>query len=390
MAISSAVEKIKQSLGDKSHNDIHFGISGGVDSSVLAVLIKEAGFKVRGFHAVCWDEGDYCTASQDLKDAVSVTSKYDIQLDVLNLKDEYHRFVLEPFLRSYEKGHVINIDILCNQFVKFGMVYERLVSNGLDILSTGHYASVGVLPLNLTGGVQVKALEIPKDKSKDQTYFLSHIIRNPEIINHVFFPGSLFTKTEVRELALELGLPNASKPDSQGICFIGNVEMKTFLSDFIKHIPGNVIDKSGKIIGKHDGVAFFAIGQRHGFEITKYSSEPLYIVGKKPAENLLVVGSREEAFFDHTYIVDFFSILNEQILKNLVEEKKLKVRFRNLGKLITIKSFEKISNGTGASLQKFKLILDEPEFGLTPGQEAVFYTEKYLIGSGTIDFEREV
>jgi tRNA-specific 2-thiouridylase len=381
MAVKNAIEKIKRSFSNKSYNDIHFGISGGVDSSALAVLIKESGFKIRGFHAVCWDEGNYCTAPEDLKDALSVTSMYDIPIEILNLKNEYRDYVLRPFIQSYEKGYVANIDILCNQFVKFGMVYERLISGSNDILSTGHYASVGVLPLSLTGGAETKALKIPKDESKDQTYFLSHIIRNPEIINHVFFPGSLFSKTEIRELAVELGLPNADKPDSQGICFIGNVEMRTFLANYIKPKEGNIVDTAGNIVGKHTGAAFFAIGQRHGFELAKYSSEPLYIVQKDPAENLLVVGPREEAFFDHTYIVDFFSILDEAVLNDLIKQKKLQVRFRNLGKLLTVKNLEKNSS------EKYLLNLEEPEFGLTPGQEAVFYTEKHLIGSGTIDFK---
>jgi|694.fasta_scaffold01486_12 tRNA-specific 2-thiouridylase len=374
LTIRQAQSRLSSVDIDKACKSVVFGFSGGVDSSVLGVILKESGFDVKGFHAICWSQGDYCTADQDLKDALSVTSKYSIPLKVINLELEYRQYVLKPFIEMYEQGYVPNIDILCNNEIKFGAILRWAnMSNG-ELLATGHYVDKGTVDL---GKEPVETLKIPLDKSKDQTYFLSQIIRTPSLINQLFFPGALFNKNEIRELALELGLPNAEKPDSQGICFVGNIGMREFLKDYIVSVPGRVVDTSGKDVGSHSGAVYFAIGQRHGFSIDRYTGTPLYIVSKDIKKNLLIVGTKEEASFDEVNIFNFFSLLDVDLINSQIKKRALFVRFRNLGRLVEVKSLK--VDGLKANLK-----LVDFEFGLTPGQEAVLYSGEFLIGSGTI------
>jgi tRNA-specific 2-thiouridylase len=273
---------------------VFVGMSGGVDSSVAAALMKEAGHDVTGVFLKVW-QPDFvpCTAAEDRLDALRVAAHLSIPFRTYDLEEEYKRYVVDYMLREYQTGRTPNPDIMCNTFVKFGAFLERALAEGADMIATGHYAIREGQRDRGTEGQNSYILRVSRDAEKDQTYFLSMI--SQQQLSRSLFPVGGYCKDEVRALARRFGLPTAEKKDSQGLCFLGAVDMKEFLSRFIPRESGPVEDETGAVIGAHDGHWFYTIGQRHGFSVSAphASRAPLYVVGKDAARNALIVAPHE-------------------------------------------------------------------------------------------------
>lgn len=344
---------------------IALGMSGGVDSSVCAALLKEAGHDVTGIFLECW-RGPGCRAEEDRKDALGVALDLGIPFEVLDFKDAYKQRVVDIYLHDLSLGLTPNPDVWCNTEIKFGLFYDWAMSAGFDAVATGHYADVTEEPSPLT-------LRSPADTKKDQTYFLYRTRQDQ--LEHIIFPLASYTKPEVRELAKKYNLPTASKPDSQGICFIGDIDVRGFVEDYLGKKPGDVLDTDGNIIGSHDGVWFFTTGQRHGFRLNpgfqtkdnkwKHVLPPLYVISKNADENSITVGYGAETLSDTVTIGDVFW----RQIPPLDERDSLRARFRHGGALVPITiSPESLDSDT------LKLTLQEPLRGLAPGQAAVIYS----------------
>jgi tRNA-uridine 2-sulfurtransferase len=340
------------------------GLSGGVDSAVSAYLLKEQGYEVTGVYMQCWDSKlDGCTADADRIDALKVATLIDIPFKYLNFVKEYKKRVIDHFYSEFQAGRTPNPDVLCNKEIKFGMFLKWAQKKGFDYVATGHYARVRKDgdTYQLLRGV---------DTGKDQSYFLYQL--NQDQLSKALFPVGDMDKKALRTLAKEVGFHNADKPDSVGICFIGEVDIKEFLKDKIDTKPGNVIDMQGKVVGKHDGVQFYTIGQRRGFEISDYHKDPLYIVDKKVDTNELVVGLSGQGLKDNLDATDLHWISGTQPDTKF----NCDVRIRHLGELypaeVTVKD-------TTAHVQFEKNV-----FGIASGQSAVFYNEEVTLGGGII------
>ena len=309
-------------------------MSGGVDSSVTAVLLKEQGWDVRGVHIKMWSPMESLRDStgqadpffpvcqqqyQDRVDAMRVAAHLDIPFETWDLTQEYKQAVVEYMVREYAAGRTPNPDVMCNREIKFGIFLKRALSAGADYIATGHYVRVEQsLPSslrfanwrrsNLMGLPRRSHLFAPrndgknryqllqaKDTNKDQSYFLWTLTH--EQLKHCLFPIGGYTKPEVRAMAKKMGLPTAEKKDSQGICFIGEIDMREFLKKYIPVAPGLVQTTSGKIIGEHEGLSFYTIGERHGLGIG--GGIPYYVAEKDFASNTLVVarGPYDEKIF---------------------------------------------------------------------------------------------
>jgi tRNA-specific 2-thiouridylase len=341
------------------------GLSGGVDSSVVLLLLKQQGYQVTGVHMQCWDYNEEgCTGAQDKADAIAICSQLEVPFKFLDFQKEYQERVIQNFYDEYESGRTPNPDVLCNKEIKFGLFLDWALANGFDLVATGHYAKILK--------EEIPRLFIPKDTSKDQTYFLYRL--KSQKLEKILFPLGNLLKEEVRDIAFNNNLKNFNKPESMGICFIGKINVRDFLKRRIKEKTGEVRDTSGALIGKHRGVPFYTIGQRHGFEIFKYTGKPLYIIEKDAKTNSLVVGDEVEAlklFFtvsEINFITEDFINLKLDIL----------VRVRHLGQLHEAN----VSFGEGSA----KVELKNPVFGIAPGQSCVFYTrDSQVLGGGIIN-----
>ncbi len=343
---------------------IALGMSGGVDSSVCAKLLIEAGHDVTGIFLECW-RGPGCRAEEDRKDALAVALDLGIPFQVLDFKDAYKQRVVDIFLHDLSLGLTPNPDVWCNTEIKFGLFYDWALQNGFEAIATGHYAGV-------RAGAVGNELHIPADTHKDQTYFLYRT--RADQLNHILFPLSGYTKPEVRELAKKFGLPNANKPDSQGICFIGDIDVRKFVAEHLGTKPGAVLDTDGNVIGEHDGVWFFTVGQRHGFRLNKtvrtrdnllkHVLPPFYVISKNAEENTITVGYGAETLASSVQVGDLF--WRGEVSQIL--ETPLRVRFRHGGALVPVHVSLDENDASRATLT-----LNEPLRGLSPGQAAVFY-----------------
>lgn len=338
------------------------GLSGGVDSSVAAYILKEAGYEVCGVHMICWDEKTAgCTADQDRKDAARVAAHLEINFEALNFVKEYKDKVIDYFYSEYKAGKTPNPDVMCNKEIKFGMFMNWAVKNGFDYIATGHYARI-------RGSSLLKGV----DDTKDQSYFLYRL--GAEQLKRTIFPLGEMYKKDIRKIAEKIGLHNNDKPDSMGICFVGEVDIKKFLQREIKIRKGNVIDKEGSIIGEHDGMEFYTIGQRHGYTLNRYFGLPTYVVAKNPERNEIVVGFVEDVKRNKFEVADL----------NFIEKKPEKnfectVRVRHLGELYDA-SVSFLDNEKSIT----NVLCENPVFGVAPGQSAVFYDGDTVIGGGVI------
>lgn len=357
-------------MGQEKQLKVAVGLSGGVDSALSAYLLKKQGYEVVGVHIVCWDEGPHCRAREDRQDALTVAMHLEIPFKVLDFQKEYKERVIDRFYADYEKGLTPNPDVWCNSEIKFGMFLEWAMKEGFDFVATGHYAKV---EKDEAGEVK---LMVPKDEHKDQTYFLYRLGQRE--LSRVLFPLGVYLKRDVRGMAVKAGLPVANKPDSQGICFIGQVDVREFLKRRLKEETGEVVDVKGRMVGEHKGVWFYTIGQRGGWEIDgDYQKQfggaapILYVVGKDVAKNQLVVGFGAETYREGFAVGEVNWIHEGQTM-----EGRLQVRIRHGGKLLPA-----VVQHQGKDLV---VELKDPERGIAPGQAAVFYREGECLGGGVI------
>jgi tRNA-specific 2-thiouridylase len=336
---------------------VFVGLSGGVDSAVSAALLKAEGYDVTGVFIKIWSpEFLECTWREDRLDAMRVAVALDIPFKEIDLSEKYRNSVVSDMIEQYKRGHTPNPDVLCNEFIKFGAFAKWAFENGADMLATGHYARVAVRNSR-------HILQKGIDPKKDQSYFL---YRLKEIdLERILFPVGGFTKPEIRDKAREFNLPNALRPDSQGLCFVGDVSMHEFLGRFITLKRGKLIDSAGKEIGEHDGAALYTIGQRHGFHLSSVSPEGPYYVTDIQTEKNLVRVSRKRAVTEHTKakLADIHWIENAAVQVDAVARYHAKpVR-------------AKIDNDTASF---------ESAVQLTPGQSLVFYEDDHCLGGALI------
>lgn len=347
------------------------GMSGGVDSSVVASLLVEAGHDVVGVFMKNWDDmtsdpkyrqgmATDCNWEQDAADARSVCEKLGIPFRIYHLEKEYYDRVFKEFLHDIELGLTPNPDILCNQEMKFDVFLERaLREEQADMIATGHYARI-----------ENGKLMRPKDLNKDQTYFLARMPR--EALNKTLFPLGELTKPEVREFAREHGFQNAAKKDSTGICFIGNIDYRVFLKQYMKEAPGNIVDVHGKVLGTHTGLFQYTLGQREGLGIG--GTGPYYVVEKREATKELVVSNNdhdERLYTTLCRVTDIYWLADDQ---DFSKQYQVQVRYRQQAQNAML-AYEG---------DKMVITFDQPQRAVTPGQYAVWYRGSQLIGSGKI------
>src|SRR3989344_2764802 len=282
---------------------VFVGISGGVDSAVSAALLKKTGYEVVGVFIKTWHP-DFlqCNEEEERRDAMRVAAHLDIPFLTFDFEDVYKKEVVDYMIYEYKMGRTPNPDVMCNKEVKFGAFLKKAIYMGADFVATGHYAikknfknfPVFALGAKRTGNPRLlKFLNLSltkgKDPSKDQSYFLWTL--NQKQLSKIIFPVGHLKKTEVRKLAAKFHLPVAEKKDSQGICFLGDIDLKEFLKRYIKGKEGKVLNEKGEEIGYHDGVVFYTLGERHGFTVTKKGSndKPYYVIGKDTKRNTLIV-----------------------------------------------------------------------------------------------------
>ncbi|MEN9582113.1 MAG: hypothetical protein RL641_67 [Candidatus Parcubacteria bacterium] len=279
---------VKSKIKSKTESTTVFvGLSGGVDSSVAAYLLKKQGYNVVGVYMRTW-QPDFieCTWRDEKRDAMRVATHLDIPFVFLDVSKEYEALVAKKMISEYRSGRTPNPDVLCNRDIKFGIFLKHALKHGADFVATGHYASISK---DKKENRIAHILSRGKDSTKDQAYFLWMLSEHE--LSRALFPVGKMNKTEVRKLASKIGLPTATKKDSQGICFIGDINMKDFLMNYIESHKGDVVDESGVVIGEHDGVSFYTIGERHGFRLFSNRADglPSYIIAKNAEKNTLTV-----------------------------------------------------------------------------------------------------
>ncbi len=348
------------------------GISGGVDSSVAAYLLKQQGHDVIGLFMVNWEERDgTCTAEEDFEDVKRVCNKIGIPYFSVNYSKEYYDRVFSYFLEEYKKGRTPNPDVLCNREVKFGPFLEQAKRLGADMIATGHYCK------KITKDGK-HYLAKASDLNKDQSYFLNQL--SQEQLGSVIFPLEDIDKPRVREIATELGLSTANKKDSTGICFIGERNFKNFLKDFLPAKPGKIMDLSGKVVGEHDGLMYYTLGQRRGLNIggrADGNGQRWFVIKKDLENNILYVsqGEDDELFSEGLYASGM----------NWIPEKPKDTEFDCLAKFRYRQPDQKVRVQV-LSDKEIKVDFVEPQRAITPGQYVVLYDENGLcLGGGTID-----
>jgi len=341
------------------------GMSGGVDSSVAALLLKRQGHEVVGLFMKNWEDDDddeYCSTRQDLIDAAAAADVIGIDLEAVNFSAEYKDRVFAEFLREYSAGRTPNPDVLCNAEIKFKAFLDHAMRLGAEKIATGHYAR--------TDGVRLLK---GKDASKDQSYFLHRL--NQDQLSRVLFPVGEMKKAEVRRLALEAGLPNHAKKDSTGICFIGERPFREFLNRYLPRIPGPMKTPEGKVVGEHIGLAFYTIGQRKGIGLGG-PGEPWYVAEKRLDSNELVVVRGH----DHPRLLKNALEADEAtwiagIPPRAPSEHTAKTRYRQADAPCTLRRVLD---------SEIKVDFADAQWAVTPGQSVVLYDGEVCLGGGII------
>ncbi|KRN88947.1 tRNA 2-thiouridine(34) synthase MnmA [Ligilactobacillus ceti] len=368
-------------MEDKSKIRVVVGMSGGVDSSVTAYLLKQQGYDVVGVFMKNWDDQNdsgVCTATEDYEDVAAVANQIGIPYYSVNFEEEYWDRVFSYFLDEYRNGRTPNPDVMCNKEVKFKAFLDYAMQLDADYIAMGHYARVkrddnGIV--HMLRGV---------DNNKDQTYFLSQL--SQEQLQKTMFPIGEIPKPEVRKIAEEAGLATAKKKDSTGVCFIGERNFNKFLGEFLPAQPGKMKTLEGKEMGEHFGLMNYTIGQRRGLGIggSSESNEPWFVVGKDLSTNTLYVG--QGYHHDHLYADQLdasrLSFIAPIEARGQEFHCTAKFRYRQQDSGVTVRFNE--------ARDQVEVIFDEPVRAITPGQEVVFYDGEECLGSGTIDHAYKV
>ncbi len=348
------------------------GISGGVDSAVAALLLQKQGHEVQGIFMQNWDDpaDPFCSANQDWQDAKAVCKHLAIPLQMVRFAEAYWDRVFQHFLNEYAAGRTPNPDILCNQEIKFKAFLDYAITQGADYMATGHYARSRQTP---NGYELLRGL----DETKDQSYFLYTLQQHP--LARSLFPVGSLPKTEVRAIAAQAGFGNAHKKDSTGICFIGERKFKNFLSEYLLARPGEIHTTAGKIIGQHQGLMFYTLGQRQGLGIGGQAGGkelPWYVVHKDIAKNVLIVDQQH----DHPWLLQP-RLLCHQLhwvagtAPTMPFQCSAKTRYRQKDAACTVSQQD---------TDCLEVTFTEPQWAITPGQSVVFYQEERCIGGGVI------
>lgn len=356
------MKQIKTNILKTESKRVLVAISGGVDSSVSALLLKQQGYSIEGVFAKVW-QPDFveCTWREEMKDAMRVCAKLEIPFHFLDLEKEYKQKVADYMISQYQAGRTPNPDVLCNTHIKFGFIYDFAMRNGFDFVATGHYAQ------NKDGKLYRGA-----DQSKDQSYFIWNV--STEKFKHILFPIGNLEKKHVRKIAEKHNLFTAEKKDSQGLCFIGPIDMKTFLKKLITTKPGTVCTQDGVEIGTHEGVELYTIGERHGFHILPEHKQPdqspLFVVDKKIEENILIVAAKEPLISEV-----MVSDTQFHITPNANQTIDVQFRYRQ----------QPIQGTLLVSSDICTVTFKEPiPLFAAIGQSAVFYIEDHCIGGGFV------
>lgn len=355
----------------RNNDRILVALSGGVDSSVAALLLQQRGCSVEGLFMKNWDgdHDDACSAAADLQSAEAVADRLRIRLHKVSFAHDYRRRVFAHFLTEYGAGRTPNPDILCNREIKFGTCLAHASRLGFDCVATGHYAQ-------LSDERPIPRLLRASDPNKDQSYFL-HAVSGAALARCVFPIGGL-TKSRVREIAAKAGLETASRPDSTGICFIGERPFRKFLGQFLSAEPGNIVTEAGTVIGRHQGLAFYTLGQRQGLGIGGRPSgcgAAWYVAAKRRASNELVVvqGGHHPALFSNHLSAHSPTWINGP--PQLGERLMAKTRYRQPDQACHLE---------GLSRGALELRFEHPQRAVTPGQSVVLYRERECLGGAVI------
>lgn len=337
---------------------VYVGMSGGVDSSLTAALLKEQGYNVTGVYMKNWTQdmpGLKCAWADDLADAKRVAVQLGIDFKVFDFEADYKHKVVDYMIDEYKLGRTPNPDIMCNQEVKFKLFLEASLEDGADMIATGHYAQV-------EDGVLKKAV----DENKDQTYFLYRVTK--DALSKTLFPLGGYTKPTVRKMAEERGLVTAGKKDSQGICFVGQIGIRDFLSQYVQQVSGDIIDKqTGKKLGRHDGAIFYTLGQRHGLDIG--GGLPYYVVGKNIDKNEVYVSTDLN---DENLWRKDVSLSSLHGIAGDLADGEYDIRIRHRAPLVK------------ATLHGDVLTLHEAQRAITPGQSVVLYRGNECVGGAIV------
>ena len=350
---------------------VFVAMSGGVDSSVAALLLKKQDYDLVGCYIKGWypvssaDEPQsfYCAWKEDRRDAMRVCAKLKMPFITVDAEKEYKKEVVDYMISEYKAGRTPNPDIMCNKSVKFGVFLKKALAMGADYIATGHYVKK----------LKNNALAIAKDLNKDQSYFLWTLTQ--EQLKYCLFPLGDLLKSEVRHIAKKNGLATAEKEESQGVCFIGEFNMEDFLKKYIKPKKGKIVTAGGKIIGEHNGLAFYTIGQRHGFGFGGGEGGPYYIVEKDFKNNRLIVAEKkdEKSFSRKEVIIENTSWISA--VPKIGRKYQARIRYRQ--PLEECEVAEVSKNST-------KIIFKNPQRAVTPGQSFVIYDGEEMLGGGII------
>jgi len=389
-------------MSKKIDKKVYVGMSGGVDSSVSAALLKNQGYNVTGVFIKVWQPYSAeapkgrpfeCTWKQDRLDAMRVCAKLAIPFVTLNLEKEYKKEVVDYMIREYKVGKTPNPDVMCNKYVKFGGFFDWAMKQGADFVATGHYAQVCKIKnknvksynknnkenhSNILKNVgMIYELLAGVDKNKDQSYFLWTLTQKQ--LSKTLFPVGDIEKSEVRKLAEKFGLSTAVKKDSQGLCFIGKIDIKDFLRNYIKEKKGKVLNENKKVIGEHDGAFYLTVGQRHGFKITEKTpnDSPYYIINKDIKNNTITVSQDSRKVIENDLKTVVLNNINWILGRFPDLSKKYSARIRYRQPLEECKIIEK-------SAGKFELHFTKSQKAITSGQSAVIYDKDICLGGGII------
>jgi tRNA-specific 2-thiouridylase len=350
-----------------SDEHIVVGLSGGVDSSVSALLLQQTGCQLTGLFMRNWreEEGGECPAAQDAEDVAAVCAALGLRFYTVDFADEYWNRVFARFIEEYRRGYTPNPDILCNREIKFDAFFQRARELGADQVATGHYARI----------VQVEGvphLARGRDPEKDQSYFLYAIRR--EVLPFIRFPIGELPKAEVRRLASQAGLATAAKKDSTGICFVGKRDFRPFLAQYVEREPGPLVTPEGRIVGQHEGISFYTIGQRKGLAIGG-EGDAWYVIGKDPSRRAVIVvqGDHHPALFRQRLKASEVNWLADVTFPLRCTAK---IRYRQPDQPCTV---EQGPDG------RLHVLFDEPQKAVTPRQSIVFYQGEICLGGGTIE-----